>query len=270
MNGCQLAVCDRFGGARDEQQHHGDFHHDNDVVEVGGFFDADHQERRDDEDDDDRGQVEDRGDMRQGGGVGSQRLDLLGEAGARTPSSRPSFSSRAASAAGRSINSVPRAAASCGGTIDAKVVQERHDIARPADGDRDGADGVFEDQVPADDPGEQLAQRGVAIGVGAAGHRDERGEFAVAESGEDRSKAGQDKREHNCRPGVLRRDRSREHKDARADNGADAERGEVHGAERPVEALVGQRFGLQVGDTLSSKQVHILDGCFLLNDRRTF
>ncbi len=37
-----------------------------------------------------------------------------------------------------------------------------HDVARPADGDGGGGEQVLEDQVPADDPGDELAQRGVA------------------------------------------------------------------------------------------------------------
>ena len=246
---------DRFGGAGDEQQHDGDFHHDNDVVEVGGFLDADHQQRRDDEDDDDRGQIEDGGDMRQGGGVGPERLDLLRQAGAEGRPASLHFQPRS-----QRGGQVDQLGAARRGKLrrhdDAEVAQEGDDIARPANRDGDGADGVFEDQVPADDPGKQFAQGGVAVGVGAASHRNQRGELAVAERREDRGQAGQHERKHHRRAGVLRRDRSREHEDARADNGADAQGGEVHRAERPVEALVGQRFGLQVGNTLASKQVH--------------
>src|ERR1019366_4835005 len=142
------------------------------------------------------------------------------------------------------------------GHDDAKVVQERYDIARPADGDGDGPDGVFEDQVPTDDPGEQFAQSGIAVSVGAAGHWDERGELAVTERGEDRSHAGQYERQHNRGAGILRRDGSSEHKNARADNGADAQGGEVDGPQGSFEALVGQRFGLQGGNALAAKQVH--------------
>ena len=38
------------------------------------------------------------------------------------------------------------------------VAQERVEVVRPAGGDDARADRIFEDQVPADDPGDQLAQ----------------------------------------------------------------------------------------------------------------
>src|SRR5258705_10098398 len=63
-------------------------------------------------------------------------------------------------------------------------MQERDNIARPADGDGGGAHGVFEDEVPTDDPGEDLAQGRIGIGVGAAGDRQKRGEFGVAQADE--------------------------------------------------------------------------------------
>jgi hypothetical protein len=51
----------------------------------------------------------------------------------------------------------------------------------------------------------------------------------------------------------LRGDGSGEHKNTRADNGANAQGGEIHRAERPVEALVGERLSLQVGHTLAAE-----------------
>ena len=41
-------------------------------------------------------------------------------------------------------------------------VEQRVEVAAPADRDRGDRDAVLEDQVPADDPGDELAQRGVA------------------------------------------------------------------------------------------------------------
>ena len=66
--------------------------------------------------------------------------------------------------------------------IDAVVLEEGDQSAAPAGGDGSGAEGVLEDQVPADDPGEDLAQGRVAVGVGRAGDGNERGEFGVAEA----------------------------------------------------------------------------------------
>src|SRR6266568_1163367 len=64
--------------------------------------------------------------------------------------------SAAANAAGMSINSVPRAAESWGGTMIPKS-EERNHVTRPPNRDRNGTDGILQDQVPAYDPGEQLA-----------------------------------------------------------------------------------------------------------------
>src|SRR5579871_3925645 len=60
-----------------------------------------------------------------------------------------------------------------------------------ADADGHVADGVLEDEVPADDPGDEFAHGGVGVGVSAAGNGDHRGEFGVA----DGSKAADDRDE---------------------------------------------------------------------------
>ena len=43
---------------------------------------------------------------------------------------------------------------------------------------------VLEDEVPADDPGDELAERGVGVGVGRAGDGDHTGQLGVAKAGE--------------------------------------------------------------------------------------
>ena len=48
---------------------------------------------------------------------------------------------------------------------------------------------VLEDEVPADDPRDQLAQRRVGVGVGRSRDRNHRGEFGIAESGEARRRS---------------------------------------------------------------------------------
>ena len=47
------------------------------------------------------------------------------------------------------------------------VLEQRRQVLRPAHGHRRRADRIFEDQVPADDPGHQLAERGIGIRVRA-------------------------------------------------------------------------------------------------------
>ena len=67
--------------------------------------------------------------------------------------------------------------------------------------------GVLEDQVPADDPGDQLAHRRVRVGVGAARDRDHRRHLGVAEAGEGAADAGDDERRASPRARRCRRRR---------------------------------------------------------------
>ena len=108
-----------------------------------------------------------------------------------------------------------------------KSARKRHDVARPAHGDRGRAEGVLENQVPADDPREELAQRGVAVGVGRAGNRHARRELRVAQARERTGHARQQHRQHDGRPRVLRRGLARQHEDPGADDGPDPERDQV-------------------------------------------
>ena len=79
---------------------------------------------------------------------------------------------------------------------------DRLDVRGEADADAHVGEGVFEDQVPADDPRDQLAQRGVGVGVRRAGDGNHRGEFGVAEPGEHAHDRDQDQRERERRAGA--------------------------------------------------------------------
>ncbi len=61
--------------------------------------------------------------------------------------------------------------------------QLRFCITGKANRDRDVRDHVFEDEIPANDPGKNFAERGVGVGVGAAGDGNHRGQFGIAQSG---------------------------------------------------------------------------------------
>ena len=60
----------------------------------------------------------------------------------------------------------------------------------------------------------------------------------------------------DARPGILRGGVAGEDENARADDGADAQRREVDGPERAFEALVLERLGLQIGDASAGEQIH--------------
>ena len=136
------------------------------------------------------------------------------------------------------------------------------------------ADGVFQDQVPADDPGDELAHRGIGVGVGAAGDRDHRRQLGIAQRGEaaDNRDQHQRQRQRRARAGtaecrrvmddVIREravqdggcveflpgDRGADNgEDAGADDCADAESGERPRPERLLEPMF--RL-LRVGDQL--------------------
>ena len=66
----------------------------------------------------------------------------------------------------------------------AEPVEHVDQVRGEAHAHRHVADGVFQDQVPADDPGDQLAHGGVGVGVGAAGDGDHRRQLGVAQRGE--------------------------------------------------------------------------------------
>ena len=75
-------------------------------------------------------------------------------------------------------------------------VQQRDDVRRKADADAHIAEGVLENEVPADDPSHKFAKRGVGVGIGRPRDRDHRREFRVAESGQcadDRDKNQRDR-----------------------------------------------------------------------------
>ena len=130
-----------------------------------------------------------------------------------------------------------------GGQAPAHAVEEARKVAGPADGDGGDDERVFEDQAPADDPGEAFAEGGVAVGVGAAGGGDHRREFGIGERREDADAARDQEGQHHRRAG-LRGAHADQRVDAGADNGADAEGDEVRPAERGSQP----RAGLEVRD----------------------
>ena len=138
--------------------------------------------------------------------------------------------------------------------MDAEVVEKLDGVAGPADGDGGGGEQVFQNQVPANDPREEFAQAGVGVGVGAAGGGDHGGVFGIAEAGEQTADARDGEGENEGGSGVVCGRGSGEDEDSGADDGADAEEGELPRAEGFDEA--GLVFGLvlEVIDLFGSKE----------------
>ena len=140
------------------------------------------------------------------------------------------------------------------GDIDAEVVEEFDGVAGPSDGDRGGGEEVFQDKVPADDPGEEFAEAGVGVCVSAAGGGNHGGVLGVAEAGKEAADARDGEGENEGGSGVVCGGGASENEDSGADDGADAEESELPGAEGFDEA--GFVFGLvlEVMDLFSSKE----------------
>ena len=190
----------------DEQHDDCDLDRDHDRIEACGLVDADIAQRRDGGDHKHRRQVQD--------GPGAHDLEVARPLGERR-------------------------VRQCVRQVHAELLDEAHDVAGPADRDRGRGEQVLEDQVPADEPGDEFAERGVRIRVSAARHGDHRGELRVAESGERAAEAGDQERHDERGSGVVRRSRARQHEDAGADDGADAQQDEGARVERAVELVRG-------------------------------
>src|SRR5258708_28981939 len=66
--------------------------------------------------------------------------------------------------------------------LDAKVAQQAEQIAAPSGSNGRGTESVFQHQVPTDDPGKDLCQRSIAIGVSTTRNTDGGGKFRVTQS----------------------------------------------------------------------------------------
>ena len=115
--------------------------------------------------------------------------------------------------------------------------QEPRSVARPADRDRADDQAIFEDQRPADDPGDQLAEHDVAVGVGAARRRIHRRHLGISERREGADHARDGEAEDDRRAGLGGADAG-QGQDARADDRADAERDQVRPGERLVKPML--------------------------------
>ena len=219
----------------DDEEHDRDLEDHDQVVDPGRFLDPDDQDRAHHGDDEDGGEVDQRaGHVQAGVGASGHHVDL-----------------RVRAPLGRRVGQV-------GGEVDAELLEQADQVAGPADAHRGGAGGVLEDEIPADDPGHQLTHGCVGVGVGAAGHRHGAGHLGVAQAGERAGDPDQDHRDPHCRPGMQRRRLAGEHEDPRADDGADAERDEVQGAQGPLQRVLADMIGLgtQYGNRLRGPQTH--------------
>src|ERR1700730_8672114 len=75
------------------------------------------------------------------------------------------------------------------------------EVRRPPVRDGSRSDGILEDQIPADNPGEKFTERGIRVRVCRAGYGHHRSKLRVTERGKDAGGPSQHKRKHQRRPG---------------------------------------------------------------------
>ena len=150
--------------------------------------------------------------------------------------------------------------------LNVEAPEQRREIVRPGDRHGDVADGVLEDQVPPDDPRDQLSQGRIRVGVGAPRLRDHGGKLGVAQTGERAAYTEQQERQDERGPGaatdempggvVLPCGRGPDgSEDPGADHGADAEHDEIAGAQGPLEGVRTLALDEQLGNRLAAEEL---------------
>ena len=150
---------------------------------------------------------------------------------------------------------VPRAGGEFVGEVDADGGQKVCEILAPRDADGDGGYGVFQHEVPTDNPGDELAHGGVGIGVGTAGNGNHGGKLGVTESGKGTTDGGHNEGEGDGGTGVAGGHRTGDGEEAGTDDDADAKGDETDGAENAAKRSLtaGTSFGLEEREWFSNE-----------------
>ena len=147
-----------------------------------------------------------------------------------------------------------------GRQVPAHAVHQDAKVLAPRDAHRQCRHGIFQHQVPADNPRHQFAHRQVRIGVGAARDGNHRGKLGVAEAREGAGDGREHKTQRDGRSGMGARHDARHAEQARADDDADAQCDEAPWAQHAAQALavLVLRLAKQGLDGLFDKQIHRL------------
>ena len=83
--------------------------------------------------------------------------------------------------------------------MNTKGFEQTINVGGEADGDGHVGDGVFKNQVPTDNPGDQFAERRIRVGIGAAGNGNHGGQFCVTQACKSADNRDKKKRKSNRR-----------------------------------------------------------------------
>ena len=205
-------------GDRDEYQHGAHFDEDDNRVDSGRFLNADHQHSGHQADRQKCHDIEERGGVREDGHVHARRNRAC-----RAPQAVVKHQVRAGS-----IDELRR-------QRNPQALEELNDIGAPARSHCGGTESVLQDQVPADDPREDFTQRGIAVRVRRSGDRNQRRELRIAQAGKHAADSRKDKREDDCRTGILCRGRPGEHENPRPDDRSNTERHQIGDAQHALQ-----------------------------------
>jgi hypothetical protein len=122
---------------------------------------------------------------------------------------------------------IPLGVRPLGRQIYSETLEQNRQVSRPAGRDGGGPDRILEDQVPSDDPRDQLAHRHVGIRIRAAGHRDHRGELRIAERSHRAGKSRYDERDDDRGSCVFCGGDAGQHENSRTDDRADSQQREI-------------------------------------------
>ena len=111
---------------------------------------------------------------------------------------------------------------------DPGALDEADEGRRPARGHGARGHEVLEHEVPADDPGDDLAEGDVGVGIGAPGDGEHAGQLRIGQGAETARDRGDDERQQDAGAGELGA-LAGGHEDARPDDGSDAQGRQVDG-----------------------------------------
>ena len=229
----------------DKSKHGGNLHENDRGIEIRGFAHAQNENSRNQRDHEVGRQIHNPAHVRQGHRIDSGLRQHRTHGGDRRPLSI--VKNHQSSGRGRQLRRNAKA----------QGLKQRHQIAAPSSRHRCRSHGILDDQVPADDPGENFAERGVPVRVGGPGNRNQRGEFGVAQTRKDAADSGENERQHNGRPRKIRRHGSGQDENSRADDGAHAERDQIHRAQHAPQRVIALflRFLQQRVDWFRGQQI---------------